>query len=145
MVSTSRARFLRACEEAGIPTALLSREEAQTLEPELNPDLLGAVKVPDGAIDPFKLVVENARDAERHGAKFLLHTEVTSVLFDREKIAAVAAKDLLRGEEHLIHASYFVNATGAWTNQFLKLVGLRIGIALSKGSLLITNKRLPIG
>ncbi|MBU1184450.1 MAG: anaerobic glycerol-3-phosphate dehydrogenase subunit A, partial [Proteobacteria bacterium] len=35
-----------------------------------------------------------------------------------------------------------INATGAWANQILGLAGLKIGIALSKGSMLITNTRL---
>ncbi|HSB05122.1 MAG TPA: anaerobic glycerol-3-phosphate dehydrogenase subunit GlpA [Thermodesulfobacteriota bacterium] len=137
-----RDRFLKACENAEIPTTLLSRDETLALEPELNPDLLGAVKVPDGAIDPFTLVLENARDAEKHGAQFLLHTEITSMILEKGKIKGVRAKDRIQGEEYVIEASYLVNATGAWANQLLRLAGLRIGMALSKGSLLLTNQRL---
>ena len=137
-----REKFLRSCEEAGIQTGLLSPDETLSLEPELNPDLLSAVKVPDGAIDPFELVLSNARDAEEHGAKALLHTEVTSLLSDRNKINGIVAKDLQSGEEHSIDASFLINATGAWAGQFLKLAGLRISMALSKGSMLITNLRL---
>jgi len=51
-----RDKFLRACEEVGIQTTLLARDQAIALEPELTPNLLSAVKVPDGAIDPFALV-----------------------------------------------------------------------------------------
>ena len=137
-----RNQFLQACEKAEIPTTLLSREEALDLEPGLNPDLLSAVKVPDGAIDPFTLVVENAWDAEDLGAKFLLHTEVTSLILNGNIIKEALAKDLLYGEEYSIEASYLINATGAWANQFLKLVSLHIPMALSKGSMLITNQRL---
>jgi len=137
-----RDRFLRACEEAEIPTSLLARDEALVLEPELNPDLLSAVKVPDGAIDPFTLILENARDAEEHGAKILLHTEITSLILDGDEVKGARGKDVIRGEEHTFEASYIVNATGAWANQFLRRAGLRIGIALSKGSMLITNQRL---
>jgi len=137
-----RDQFLRGCEEVGIQTTLLARDEALALEPELNPNLLSAVKVPDGAIDPFTLVSENAKDAEGHGAKILLHTEITSLILDRDKVRGAKARDFLQGEEYIIEASYIVNATGAWANQFLKLAGLRIGMALSKGSMLITNQRL---
>ena len=137
-----RDRFLHACEEVGIQTAMLSQEETLTLEPELNPNLLGAVKVPDGAIDPFKLVLANVRDAEKHGAKFLLHTEIISLRVEQGKIRTVQVKDLTHGHEYSIDASYVINATGAWTNQFLKLADLQIGMALSKGSMLITNQRL---
>jgi glycerol-3-phosphate dehydrogenase len=137
-----QGRFLQACEEAEIPNTVCSRDETLASEPELHPDLLSAVKVPDGAIDPFKLILENAKDAEDHGSEFLLHTQVTSLLIEGSKITRAVARDLTTGEEFSIDASFFINATGAWANQVLKLAGLHIGMALSKGSLLITNRRL---
>ncbi len=137
-----RDLFLKSCEKVDIPSALLSREKALNLEPSLNPDLLSAVEVPDGSIDPFSLVVENARDAEIHGARFLLHTEVRSIRVDKGKIIGVRAKDLLQGEEYTIDTRYLINATGAWANQFLNLAGLRLDMALSKGSMIITNQRI---
>lgn len=140
-----RDLFLRSCEKIGIPTQLLPPEEALTLEPELNPDLLSAIKVPDGAIDPFALVLSNARDAEDHGAKFLLHTEVLSILLEENKVKGVKVKDLITEEEYTIETSFLINATGAWADHFLKSLGLRIGIALSKGSMMITNRRLSRG
>ena len=135
-------RFLKACERVEIPTTILSRDETLGLEPALNPDLLRAVKVPDGAFDPFELILENLRDAERHGAKFLLHTAVTSIAVEKSIAKGVTAKDLIHGEEYSIDTSFIINATGAWADHFLKLAGLRIGMTLSKGSMLITNQRL---
>ncbi len=137
-----RDRFLQACQEIHIPALLLSREEALALEPQLNPALLSAVSVPDGAIDPFQLVLENVKDAEIHGAQFLLQTEVISFLMDGNRVRSLLAKDRIQGEEYQIEASYFVNATGAWADQLLRLAGLHISIARSKGSMLITNQRL---
>jgi glycerol-3-phosphate dehydrogenase len=136
-----RERFIHACEGVGIQTALLTRDEALGLEPKLNPNLLSAVKVPDGAIDPFALVLENAKDAEKLGSKILLHTESISLTLKNNEVKEVRVKDLLRDEEYSIGASYIINATGARTNQFLKLAGLHIRMALSKGSMLITNRR----
>ena len=137
-----RDLFLTSCEKVGIPATLLPRDEALSSEPELNPDLLSAVEVPDGSIDPFSLVVENARDAEKHGAKFLLHTQVRSIQVDKGKITGVSANDLIQEEEHTIDTHYLINATGAWANQFLNLAGLRLDMALSKGSMMITNRRI---
>ena len=137
-----RDLFLTSCEKVGISTTLLSRDEALNLEPELNPDFISAVEVPDGSIDPFSLVVENARDAEKRGARFLLHTEVRSIQTDKDKIIRVRAKDLLQGEECVIDTGYLINATGAWANHFLNLAGLRLDMALSKGSMIITNQRI---
>jgi glycerol-3-phosphate dehydrogenase len=137
-----QTQFISACEQAGIPTSLLSRDDALELEPRLNPALLGAVEVSDGAIDPFSLIVANLRDAENHGAKFLLHTEILSFLVNSNKIKRVKAKDRITGEEIDLLASYVVNATGSWANRILSLAGVHIGMALSKGSMLITNQRL---
>ncbi len=137
-----RDQFFRACEEAAIPATLCSRDEALALEPELNPELLSAVKVPDGAIDPFALILENVRDAEKHGAKFLLHSETTSLILSGDRVKGITARDLIHGEEYSIDASYLINATGAWANQLLKFAGLHIDMALSKGTMVITNQRL---
>jgi len=136
-----RNRFIRACQDTTIPAQLLSRDEALALEPKLNPSLLSAIQVPDGAIDPFELVLSNAKDAEIHGAALLLHTEVTSFNVDGNRIKKVFAKDHLHGEEYQIEASYVINATGAWAGELLKRAGLRIPMTLSKGSMLITNQR----
>ncbi len=92
--------------------------------------IIGAVQVPDGAIDPFAIVVENAR-----GPLFPPHG-------GGRRIAGARVKDRITGEEFSISASWVINATGAWANQILGLAGLKIGIALSKGSMLITNTRL---
>ncbi len=140
-----RDKFLRACERVGIQTTLLNRDEVLASEPELNPALLSAVKAPDGGIDPFTLVLENAKDAEIHGATILLHTGIISLLQDGDRIKGAKIRDLICGEEGTIKASYVINATGAWANQFLNLAGLHIGMALSKGSMLITNTRLNHG
>jgi glycerol-3-phosphate dehydrogenase len=54
----------------------------------------------------------------------------------------VGAKNLLQDEEYTIDTRYLINATGAWANQFLSLAGLRLDMALSKGSMIITNQRV---
>lgn len=137
-----RANFIRACGAAGIDTQPLTPKEALAMEPKLNPLIIGAVQVPDGAIDPFTLVVENARDAESRGARFLLHTAVTGLIRDGRRITGAQVKDRITGEAFTIAAPWTINATGAWANEILRLAGLAIGIALSKGSMLITNTRL---
>ena len=137
-----RANFIRACEAAGIDTLSLSPREALSMEPRLNHALIGAVQVPDGAIDPFALVMENARDAESRGARFLLHTEVVGLIRDGIRITGARLRDQLTGKPYAVAAAWIINATGAWANRLLALAGSRIVIALSKGSMLITNTRL---
>ncbi len=137
-----RDTFLQACNAADIETLVLSREETRAQEPEISPRVAASVRVPDGAIDPFLLVVDNARDAERHGARFLLHTEIVAFTIRGDRIVEARARDLIHDETYTIHPAYVVNATGAWANHILKLAGLQIGMSLSKGSLLVSNRRM---
>jgi glycerol-3-phosphate dehydrogenase len=137
-----RSDFIRACEAAGIDTLPLSPREALAMEPRLNSRMIGAVHVPDGAVDPFTLVVENARDAESRGARLLIHTEVTGLIRNGLKIAGAHVCDRITGDRCDIGATWVVNATGAWANRILGLADVRIGMTLSKGSMLITNTRV---
>jgi glycerol-3-phosphate dehydrogenase len=137
-----RSNFIRACENAGIETVPLSPREALALEPRLNPLLIGAVQVPDGAIDPFTLVVENIRDAESRGAVVYTHTEVVSLIRDGSGASGVVVRDRIGGKEFTIASSWVVNAAGAWANTILAMAGMSIPMSLSKGSMLITNTRL---
>jgi glycerol-3-phosphate dehydrogenase len=137
-----RANFIRSCEAVGIDTLPLSPGEALSMEPRLNPRIIGAVRVPDGSIDPFTLVVENTRDAESRGARFLMHTEVVGLVRDGGRISGARVRDRISGGGYAIAANWVINATGAWANRILGLAGLKIGLTLSKGSMLITNTRL---
>lgn len=135
-------KFIACCQEAGIEAIRISPEEALALEPNLNRRLLGAVRVPDGAVDPFTLVIENIRDAESRGARFFSHTEVTELIVRDNWVKGVKAKGRIDQEEYLISASYVVNATGAWANHILRMAGLSIPMAMSKGTMIITNRRI---
>ncbi len=135
-------RFLEGCLAAGIPARNLSAAEAREIEPELNPSLLGAVAVPDGAVDPFALVMENIRDACARGAKCLSHTEACELLTKDGWVKGARARGLIDKEDYTISASFVVNATGAWANRLLGPAGLSIPMAMSKGSMLITNRRI---
>src|SRR5699024_1851290 len=67
---------LDCCAECGIPTDVISREEALEQEPYLAPETKRAIRVLDHAVDPFRLAVANAADAIEHGARIETHSEV---------------------------------------------------------------------
>ncbi len=48
-----QAQFVEACQQAGIRADIIDPKEALRLEPSANRDIIGAVRVPDGAVDPF--------------------------------------------------------------------------------------------
>lgn len=49
-----QAKFVDACRRAGIRADIIDPKEALLLEPSANPAIIGAVRVPDGAVDPFR-------------------------------------------------------------------------------------------
>ena len=65
--------FVEACTKAGIKAEIIDPKEAIRLEPSVNPDIIGAVRVPDGSVDPFRLCSSNVVDAKLHGAEVLVY------------------------------------------------------------------------
>ena len=63
-----QATFVAACQKAGIRADIIDPSEARDLEPSVNPTLIGAVRIPDASVDPFRLTVANVLDARRYGA-----------------------------------------------------------------------------
>lgn len=137
-----QARFVEACRNAGIRADVLSPDEAKRLEPSVNPDLIGAVRVPDGSIDPFRLTMANALDAYRHGAKILTHTELKSFIIENGRVLGVRVFNHRAGEEQEFRASVTVNAAGIWGTLVAKKAGVTVNMFPAKGSLLIFGHRV---
>ncbi len=83
-----QATFIRACEAAGIRAEAIDPQQARIIEPSVNPALIGAVKVPDGTVDPFRLTAANMLDAREHGAIVLTAHEVTGSFVKAQRSAA---------------------------------------------------------
>ena len=134
--------FVEKCRAAGIDAEVISPDEAIRLEPSVNPALVGAVKVPDGSVDPFRLCSSNMLDARLHGAAVRLYTKVTAILKEGSKVVGVRAKDMHTGEEREYHAPVTVNACGIWGHGIAGMAGAEVGMFPAKGSLLIFAHRV---
>ena len=86
-----QARFVQSCLDAGIEADVIDPRMALQMEPSVNPSLIGAVKVPDGSIDPFRLTMANALDAQIHGADFLTYHEVVSFIIENGRVLGAFA------------------------------------------------------
>src|SRR6056297_4333598 len=143
---------LEGCKECNIPAEVLSAEEAREIEPYLARDIDKAIKVPDGAVDPFRLCVANAASAEEHGARIETHAPVVDVLKEGDEVVGVEVehesgpgKRVHRepGTREKIRGDYVVNATGAWAGQIGEMAGLEkeIEVRPGKGVMTIMNTR----
>lgn len=134
--------FIEACRRAGISAEAISPEEARRLEPSVNPALIGAVKVPDGAIDPFRLVSANVLDARLHGAKVLTYHEVVDFVRSGNRIEGVVLMNAATGERGVAYAPVTVNAAGIWGHLIARKAGVEVGMLPAKGALLVFGHRV---
>ena len=143
---------LAGCEACDVPIEVLSGAEAREREPYLAADVDRAIAVPDAAVDPFRLCVANAADAEAHGARIETHAEVTDVLVEAGDVVGVevrhgespsgrGASSGSAGSVERIEADHVVNATGAWAGQLGRMAGVEVAVRPSKGAMTVTNVR----
>jgi glycerol-3-phosphate dehydrogenase len=134
--------FVAGCRETGVPVEEISVAEALRGEPRLHPDSTRAFRVPDAALDPWKLVWGCARSAEEHGAKVLLYHRVLGLERDGQRVTGALVRNELTGEELRIHADVVINAAGAWAGQVAELAGCTVNVLPGKGIMIAMNHRL---
>jgi glycerol-3-phosphate dehydrogenase len=101
-----------------------------------------AYEYSDCWVQDSRLVVLNARDAEKRGAEILTRTRVVSAAREGE-LWKVALEDAETGEARTVHARMIVNAGGPWVEQVMRNT-LRLntseGVRLVRGSHIVTRK-----
>ncbi len=137
-----QATFVEKCKAAGISAEVIDPELARRLEPAVNPELIGAVRVPDASVDPFRLCAANMLDAKLHGGQVRLHTEVTSFIREGDTVKGVRTRSRQTGQETDYYAPVIVNAAGVWGGQICEMAGTTLTMFPAKGSLLIFAHRL---
>ena len=136
------ADFPLLCSKCGIPIQEISRDEVFEREPGISKKLIAAYLTEDGAIDPFKLSLENLAQAQNLGCTFLQHVKVIGFEMGQNRVEAVHVLNAESGQERLIKIDQVVNASGAWAAEIAALANIPIHILYSKGSLLVSAYRL---
>ena len=122
----------------GYSAELLTTSEARSLEPELNPDLAGAIYLPlRGQADPQKSTRAFADAAAKQGAQVLTGREVT----EASRMGDGAYRVECGGEIHT--ARSLLLAAGAWCANLGEMLGLRIPIVPVRGQMWATEPLPP--
>ncbi|MCG8481493.1 MAG: NAD(P)/FAD-dependent oxidoreductase, partial [Spirochaetales bacterium] len=99
---------------------ILTREQLLEIEPQLNPDVTGALSTPTaGVVDAFQGVLGAAENAATNGVEFLLDTEVRGAIVEGGTLEALTTT---RGT---IHADWFINAAGVHSDEIMHMAGDR--------------------
>lgn len=134
--------FVDSCLKAGIRADVIDPREALMREPSVNPELIGAVVVPDGSIDPFLLTMSNVMDAQKNGADTLTYHEVTNFIIHNGRVEGVHLRNNRTGQTLSVHGSITINAAGIWGMRVAEMAGVRVGMFPAKGSLLVFGHRV---
>ncbi|MDE6077478.1 MAG: anaerobic glycerol-3-phosphate dehydrogenase subunit A, partial [Muribaculaceae bacterium] len=135
-------KFVESCLKAGISAEVIDPKQAIAMEPAVNKDIIGAVKVPDGAIDPFRLTTANVIDARAHGADILTYHEVISLLMESGRVTGVELREQRTGKKFNVRGSLVINAAGIWGQKICAMAGIKVNMFPAKGALLIFGHRV---
>ncbi|WGE60085.1 anaerobic glycerol-3-phosphate dehydrogenase subunit A [Actinobacillus equuli] len=134
--------FIQACTDSGIEAVEIEPDLAKYMEPSVNPSLVGAVVVPDGSIDPFRLTASNMLDATENGAKVFTYCEVTGLIREGGTVIGVNVFDHRNQVKRQFFAPIVVNAGGMQGQGIAEYADLKIKMFPAKGSLLVMGHRI---
>lgn len=138
-----RDKFISSCLNAKIPAQEIPVSLALEYEKELNPSIKTAVLVPDGTIDPWRLVLNFAASAlKTNNAKIKLYSPVISINKKSNYIKSIKIKNNITNKEEIISGDLFINATGAWANTITNMVDVDIDVTPSPGTMLAAKGRI---
>ncbi len=135
-------QFVHSCTAAGIPTRLLSAGQALQLEPALNPDLKGAVQVPDATMDAWRLPLHFLAAAHAGGARILPFHRVEGLVLNGRQVAGARVQDIRCGRLKTVSADLVVNAAGPWAAKTAELAGLQVPVRPGPGVMFSVAGRL---
>ena len=100
----------------GVEVKLLSKEEVLKMEPNINPEVKGALFAPTaGIIDPFNLVVHAMENAIDNGVTFLRNHEVLDIKKEGDVYKVKTNKDEL-------YAKVVINAAGVKSDKIAQMI-----------------------
>lgn len=134
--------FVEACADCGIPAQELTREQALSLEPNLNPSLKAAVRVPDATMDAMRMPLRFFATAKRNGADLRNYVEVLDLVVNDRVVSGAVVRDHVTGKVAEISADVVVNATGPWSEKVAAMAGVDVPIRPSPGVMLALRGRL---
>lgn len=118
----SRARAL------GLEIKQLDSKEVLKLQPGASMDIAGAFWYESDAHSTPEIFIQNLKTTlEKKGVHFVLETEVYGFKKQENKITNVVT------EKEFIKADEIVVATGAWSEQLLKSLGIKLSVQAGKG------------
>lgn len=133
--------WVEANRKVGIPVEEIPVAKALEMEPFLSKDIEAAFLTPDGALDPFVMVVDIVADAVSRGAKVLTYHKAVKILKSQNRVTGAVVQNSITGEEIEIRAKMVVNSSGPWSGQVASLAEVPLHMINNRGMLVIFAHR----
>lgn len=133
--------WLNACRACGIDVAEVPLNEALLREPSLCRDARAVYRVPDSAVDGFRLVWHNVMSARRYGGDIRTYCAVTGIESKNGAVTGVTVLHVKTGVKETIPCEFVINATGSWAGEVAGIAGLSVAVSPDRGTLLAFNHR----
>ena len=95
---------------------ILSTAETLAMEPNINPEVLGALYAPSAIVDPWEYTCAMAETAVRNGADIHLSNRVDTIKYVNGIFLVTTSKDTYT-------ADYVVNAAGSHADKIAEMIG----------------------
>ncbi len=136
-------RFEQGCQACHIQIDYLTSQQALQMEPNINPNILGAYLIPDGTFDPLRLALAFAATAKSNGAKFHTYMDVTGLVIDgKGNVSGVKLLNRRTNKPLEMQADVVVNATGAWAGKITAFAGVDAPVKPTPGIMVAYDQRL---
>ncbi len=108
--------LLERAKENGVPAKILTAEEVKAMEPNINPEVKGALLCPTGGIvNPFELTAHAMENACDNGVKLHLGEEVTDIKAENDRF-------LVKTTKGNYEAKIVINAAGLHSDDIAKMI-----------------------
>ena len=122
--------------DLGIPALFLSREELEEKEPGLKFNVLGGIHYSlDAHLNPTQLMMALRKELINRGAVFHNHSRVTGISVSKGEITGI------NSDKGLFQSEYYVIATGAWSQEIGKSLGIYLPVQSGKGFSFLADNR----
>jgi glycerol-3-phosphate dehydrogenase len=136
-------KFIAGCEACHIPWEELTPQQGLAMEPNLNPKLKVAIRVPDGVFEALRFCLSFLATAKKNGAEIHPYTEVLDLLSNGQgRIKGVHVRDRTSGRVYDIEGDIVVNATGPWVGEIAAMAGASVPIQPTPGVMVSMNQRV---
>ena len=135
-------KWLAACAKVGIPTIPITVAEARRLEPNLSSKIQSVYRVPDAAIDGFRMVWQNVASARKYGGRVMTYTTVVGIEHSNNQVVGMKVCNTLTGEISNIACDFIVSAAGSWAGKIAALAGITVNVQPDRGTLIAFNHRI---